>query len=107
MRFPDLKEVDHCLRYHALLLPVSRRWTPKQSGLILSARLATRLEDTEKLQTLDMEKVMVETNLTPWEILLVIFAAVLIMSFLMFLPPAAVVIWRMKHVPQISLHGSV
>uniref|UniRef100_A0A8C0BWB5 Uncharacterized protein n=1 Tax=Buteo japonicus TaxID=224669 RepID=A0A8C0BWB5_9AVES len=48
-----------------------------------------------------------ETILAPWEILLVIFAAVLIMSFLMFLPPTAVVIWRMKRVPQISLHGSV
>lgn len=50
---------------------------------------------------------MVETVLAPWEILLVIFAAVLVMSFLMLLPPAAVVIWRMKRVPQISLHGSV
>lgn len=54
-----------------------------------------------------MEEIIVETILAPWEILLVIFAAVLIMSFLMFLPPAAVVIWRMKRVPQISLHGSV
>lgn len=50
---------------------------------------------------------MVETILAPWEILLVIFAAVLIMSLLMFLPPAVVVIWRMKRVPQISLRGSV
>uniref|UniRef100_A0A8C3PPM0 Uncharacterized protein n=1 Tax=Calidris pygmaea TaxID=425635 RepID=A0A8C3PPM0_9CHAR len=58
-------------------------------------------------QTLDMEEIMVETILAPWEILLVILAAVLIMSFLMFLPPAAVVIWRMKRVPQISLQGSV
>uniref|UniRef100_A0A8C5IZS5 Uncharacterized protein n=1 Tax=Junco hyemalis TaxID=40217 RepID=A0A8C5IZS5_JUNHY len=45
--------------------------------------------------------------LAPWEILLVIFAAVLVMSVLMLLPPAAVVIWRMRHVPQISLQGSV
>lgn len=50
---------------------------------------------------------MVGTILAPWEILLVIFAAVLIMSFLMFLPPAAVVLWRMKYIPQISLHGYV
>lgn len=54
-----------------------------------------------------MEEIMVETILVPWEILLVIFGAVLVMSFLMLLPPAAVVIWRMKRVPQISLHGSV
>lgn len=54
-----------------------------------------------------MEETMVETFLVPWQIVLVIFAAVLVMSFLMFLPPAAVVIWRMKHVPQISLHGAV
>lgn len=50
---------------------------------------------------------MVETILAPWEILLVIFATVLVMSFLMFLPPAALVIWRVKREPQISLHGSV
>uniref|UniRef100_A0A8B9EM38 Uncharacterized protein n=1 Tax=Anser cygnoides TaxID=8845 RepID=A0A8B9EM38_ANSCY len=54
-----------------------------------------------------MEEMVVETILAPWEILLVIFATVLIMSFLMVLPPAAVVIWRMKRVPQISLQGSV
>ncbi|CAN0165781.1 unnamed protein product [Bubo scandiacus] len=54
-----------------------------------------------------MEEIMVQTVLAPWEILLVIFATVLIMSFLMFLPPAVVVTWRMKRVPQISLHGSV
>ncbi|RMC11693.1 hypothetical protein DUI87_11815 [Hirundo rustica rustica] len=60
-----------------------------------------------QLQTLDMEEIVVETVLAPWEILLVIFAAVLVMSFLMLLPPAAVVIWRMKRMPQISLHGSV
>lgn len=54
-----------------------------------------------------MEEMMVETILASWQILLVIFAAVLVMSFLMFLPPAAVVIWRMKRVPQISLHGVV
>nr|XP_026655488.1 small integral membrane protein 3-like [Zonotrichia albicollis] len=62
---------------------------------------------TGQLQTPDMEEIMVETVLAPWEILLVIFAAVLVMSVLMLLPPAAVVIWRMRHVPQISLQGSV
>uniref|UniRef100_A0A8D2N2D3 Uncharacterized protein n=1 Tax=Zonotrichia albicollis TaxID=44394 RepID=A0A8D2N2D3_ZONAL len=55
----------------------------------------------------DAIEIMVETVLAPWEILLVIFAAVLVMSVLMLLPPAAVVIWRMRHVPQISLQGSV
>ncbi|KAM7048104.1 uncharacterized protein M8220_005756 isoform 2-T3 [Acridotheres tristis] len=59
------------------------------------------------LQTLEMEAVMVDTILSPWEILLVIFAAVLVMSLLMLLPPAAVVLWRMQRAPQISLHGSV
>lgn len=54
-----------------------------------------------------MEEKVVETILAPWQIMLVICAAVLIMSFLMVLPPAVVVIWRMKRVPQISLHGSV
>lgn len=54
-----------------------------------------------------MEAIMVETVLAPWEILLVIFVAVLVMSLLMLLPPAAVVLWRMKRVPQISLQGSV
>uniref|UniRef100_A0A8C9MHW5 Uncharacterized protein n=1 Tax=Serinus canaria TaxID=9135 RepID=A0A8C9MHW5_SERCA len=54
-----------------------------------------------------MEEIMVETILAPWEILLVIFAAVLVMSFLMLLPPAAVLIWRMRRAPQISLQGSV
>ncbi|RLW04221.1 hypothetical protein DV515_00006107 [Chloebia gouldiae] len=60
-----------------------------------------------KLQTLDVEETMVETVLAPWEILLVIFAAVLAMSLLMLLPPAAVVMWRMRRAPQISLQGSV
>lgn len=50
---------------------------------------------------------MVDTVLAPWTIILVIFASVMIMSFLMFLPPVAVVIWKMKHMPQISLHGTV
>lgn len=58
-------------------------------------------------QTLDMKEIMVDTVLPPWEILLVIFAAVLVMSVLMLLPPAAVVLWRMRRVPQISLQGSV
>lgn len=60
-----------------------------------------------QLQTLDTEAVMVGTVLSPWAIPLVIFAAVLVMSLLMLLPPAAVVLWRMKRVPQVSLQGSV
>uniref|UniRef100_A0A663LMD8 Uncharacterized protein n=1 Tax=Athene cunicularia TaxID=194338 RepID=A0A663LMD8_ATHCN len=54
-----------------------------------------------------IDEIMVQTVMAPWEILLVIFATILIMSFLMILPPAVVVTWRMKHVPQISLHGSL
>ncbi|KAH1168318.1 hypothetical protein KIL84_003801 [Mauremys mutica] len=56
---------------------------------------------------LKSEEIMVDTVLAPWTIILVIFASVMIMSFLMFLPPVAVVIWKMKHMPQISLHGTV
>uniref|UniRef100_A0A8D0BPB8 Uncharacterized protein n=1 Tax=Salvator merianae TaxID=96440 RepID=A0A8D0BPB8_SALMN len=50
---------------------------------------------------------MMETILAPWTIVLVIFATVLIMSFLIFLPPAAVLIWRAKTLSQISLEGTV
>ncbi|KYO27689.1 hypothetical protein Y1Q_0005248 [Alligator mississippiensis] len=60
-----------------------------------------------QIQNLKIEEIMVETVLAPWTIFLVISAAVLIMSFLMFLPPAAVVIWRMKYMPQITLNGAV
>lgn len=48
-----------------------------------------------------------KTILAPWQILLVISATVLTMTFLMVLPPAALVIWRMRRLPQISLQGHV
>uniref|UniRef100_A0A8B9UML4 Uncharacterized protein n=1 Tax=Anas zonorhyncha TaxID=75864 RepID=A0A8B9UML4_9AVES len=50
---------------------------------------------------------VVKTILAPWQILLVISATVLTMTFLMVLPPAALVIWRMRRLPQISLQGHV
>uniref|UniRef100_A0A8C3CSW9 Uncharacterized protein n=1 Tax=Cairina moschata TaxID=8855 RepID=A0A8C3CSW9_CAIMO len=52
-------------------------------------------------------EMVVKTILAPWEILLVISATVLTMTFLMVLPPAALVIWRMRRLPQISLQGYV
>ncbi|MEE6488703.1 hypothetical protein FKM82_015324 [Ascaphus truei] len=50
---------------------------------------------------------MVLTVMESWTIVLVVFVAVLIMSFLMFLPPAVLLMWRMKRMPEISLSGAV
>uniref|UniRef100_A0A6I8NFJ6 Uncharacterized protein n=1 Tax=Ornithorhynchus anatinus TaxID=9258 RepID=A0A6I8NFJ6_ORNAN len=48
-----------------------------------------------------------QTILAPWTIVLVIFATVLVMSSLMILPPAALLVWRMSRMPEISLAGTI